>query len=63
MFLFKSQGSLNLKQILDIKKILNNIINVITKVGFNHRFHPAFQKVFEILKKNLLGKIMFIRGQ
>ncbi len=56
-------GSLNLKQILDIKKVLNNNNNIKYAVGFNHRFHPAFQKVFEIIKKNLLGNIMFIRGQ
>ena len=52
MFLLKI-GSLNLKQILDIKKILNNNINIKYAVGFNHRFHPAFQKVFEILKKSI----------
>ena len=36
---------------------------VIVKVGFNHRFHPAFLKAREIVDSGALGPLMFIRGR
>jgi len=35
----------------------------IVKVGFNHRFHPAFQKAREIVDQGVLGPLMFVRGR
>jgi predicted dehydrogenase len=35
----------------------------IVKVGFNHRFHPAFQKAREIFDTGALGPMMFVRGR
>jgi predicted dehydrogenase len=32
-------------------------------VGFNHRFHRAFQKAREIFASGALGELMFIRGR
>lgn len=48
-----------------IKKMINAAKKrrVSIKVGFNHRFHPAILKAHEILKKERLGKILFIRGR
>jgi predicted dehydrogenase len=37
--------------------------NVIAKVGFNHRFHPAMQKAREIIDQGALGPLMFIRAR
>jgi predicted dehydrogenase len=36
---------------------------VIAKVGFNHRFHPAFLKAREIVDTGVLGPLMFIRAR
>jgi predicted dehydrogenase len=36
---------------------------VIVKVGFNHRFHPAIQKAREIVDSGQLGPLMFVRGR
>src|SRR6185312_15091618 len=36
---------------------------VCVRVGFNHRYHPAFQKAYELFKSGALGPIMFIRGR
>jgi predicted dehydrogenase len=36
---------------------------VCVRVGYNHRFHPAFQKAREIVDSGVLGKLMFIRGR
>lgn len=33
------------------------------QVGFNHRFHPAFQKAREIVDSGVLGPLMFVRGR
>jgi len=34
-----------------------------TKVGFNHRFHPALLKAKEIISTDSIGELMFIRGR
>jgi len=33
------------------------------RVGFNHRYHPAFLKAREIFETGALGELMFIRGR
>jgi predicted dehydrogenase len=35
----------------------------IVKVGFNHRFHPAFLKARELFDAGVLGPMMFVRGR
>jgi len=35
----------------------------IVKTGFNHRFHPAFQKTREMIDSGALGPLMFIRAR
>jgi predicted dehydrogenase len=35
----------------------------IVKVGFNHRFHPAFLKAREIVDSGALGPLLFIRAR
>ena len=37
--------------------------NVIVKVGFNHRYHPAMLKAKELMKCEHVGDVMFIRGR
>ena len=33
------------------------------RVGFNHRFHPAFLKAREIFESRVMGELMFIRAR
>jgi predicted dehydrogenase len=35
----------------------------LARVGFNHRYHPAFIKAMEIVASGEMGKLMFIRGR
>ena len=35
----------------------------LVRVGFNHRYHRAFQKAYEIFQTGELGPMMFIRGR
>ncbi len=37
--------------------------NLVVKVGFNHRFHPALLKAHEIVESGEAGPLMFIRGR
>jgi predicted dehydrogenase len=37
--------------------------SVCVRVGFNHRYHPAFIKAREILESGVMGELMFIRGR
>jgi len=37
--------------------------DVLVRVGFNHRYHPAFLKAQELLEAGELGELMFIRGR
>jgi predicted dehydrogenase len=36
---------------------------LVVKVGFNHRFHPAFQKARAIVDSGAIGPLMFIRAR
>ena len=36
---------------------------VCVRVGFNHRYHPAFIKAREIFESGMMGELMFIRGR
>ena len=37
--------------------------NVCVRVGFNHRYHPAFIKAREIFDSGIMGEMMFIRAR
>jgi predicted dehydrogenase len=36
---------------------------VCVRVGFNHRYHPAFSKAREIFESGVMGEMMFIRAR
>ena len=36
---------------------------VCVRVGFNHRYHPAFRKAREIFESGVMGDLMFIRAR
>lgn len=36
---------------------------VVVRVGFNHRYHPAFRKARELYESGMLGELMFVRGR
>lgn len=56
-------GAINFKEILRLDKVYKNTQRLILGIGYNHRFHPSFLKTYNILKKNVIGELMFIRGQ
>jgi predicted dehydrogenase len=36
---------------------------VVAKIGFNHRFHPAFQQARRIFDEGGVGELMYVRGR
>lgn len=50
------------RSFLELSKLTNNK-NCVIKVGFNHRFHPAFFDIQKKLAENVDDPIMFIRAQ
>jgi predicted dehydrogenase len=35
----------------------------LVRIGYNHRFHPAFRKAYQLVQQEDLGEPMFIRGR
>jgi predicted dehydrogenase len=35
----------------------------LVRIGYNHRFHPAFLKIRELMRTETLGEIMFLRAR
>ena len=42
---------------------LSKHTSAIVRVGFNHRYHRALQKAKQLLKDEVLGELMFLRGR
>ena len=61
-FLVEKPGARNASELKPVVDEYNRNGNVLGKVGFNHRFHPAFQKAYEIMQDDP-GPMMFIRGR
>lgn len=48
---------------IETKKIIKrNKKKIVIKVGYNHRYHPAFLKAKKMIKENQIGKLMYIRA-
>jgi len=60
--LVEKPGGISVKE-LETLKTLSEKQRVQVRVGFNHRYHPAFQKAYEISKSGALGPLMFIRAR
>ncbi len=54
-----AKSSFELFKVLQIAKTVKTKVHV----GFNHRYHRAFQKAKEIIQDGLLGELMFIRAR
>jgi len=55
-------AGISVKQ-LDELIVLEKKHGVSVRVGFNHRYHPAFQKAREIFASGVMGELMFLRAR
>ena len=48
-----------------IKKLINKSKNkkIKIQVGFNHRYHPSIIKALDLIKKNRIGNLMYVRSR
>ena len=60
--LVEKPGAISSDELLPIIEELKEK-DLIVKVGFNHRYHPAMLQAMEIIKNEDVGEIMFIRGR
>jgi predicted dehydrogenase len=60
--LVEKPAGISVKQI-DESIALAEKHGVCVRVGFNHRYHPAFQKAREIFESGVMGEMMFIRAR
>jgi predicted dehydrogenase len=60
--LIEKPGGISIQELKKLKH-LSERNQVRIHIGFNHRYHPAFQKAYAIVKSGQLGHLMMIRGR
>src|SRR4051812_7292136 len=60
--LLEKPGAIRVEELEQLEKIARSK-RVHVRVGYNHRYHPAFLKAKEIFDAGALGPIMFIRAR
>jgi predicted dehydrogenase len=59
--LVEKPGAINPKELLIAQNLLRKK-NLVVHVGYNHRFHSSILKALEILKRNVIGELMYIKS-
>jgi predicted dehydrogenase len=60
--LIEKPGAINYLELKNIcEEASKNQLKV--HIGYNHRYHPAFRKAFELFNDGLIGEVMFLRGR
>jgi predicted dehydrogenase len=60
--LLEKPGAVNSKELAEIQSAVLGS-NALVRIGYNHRFHPAFRKAYELVREEDLGELMFIRAR
>jgi predicted dehydrogenase len=60
--LVEKPGAIHAAQFDEIESAISGS-NALVRIGYNHRFHPAFRKAYELVREADLGDLMFIRGR
>jgi predicted dehydrogenase len=60
--LVEKPGAVNSKQLSEIESATASS-KALIRIAYNHRFHPAFRKAYELVREADLGDLMFIRGR
>jgi predicted dehydrogenase len=60
--LVEKPGAVNSKQLSEIESAMAGS-RAMVRIGYNHRFHPAFRKAYELVREADLGDLMFIRAR
>jgi predicted dehydrogenase len=60
--LIEKPGAIASKHLAEIQPVAAATGSLV-RIGYNHRFHPAFLKVRELMATETLGEIMFLRAR
>jgi predicted dehydrogenase len=60
--LVEKPGAISVRQLKEVSAAAD-LSKSLVRVGYNHRFHPAFRKAYELVQNEDLGEAMFIRGR
>jgi predicted dehydrogenase len=60
--LAEKPGAISLRELEELESISKDT-GALYRIGYNHRFHPAFLKAREIFESGALGPMMFLRGR
>jgi predicted dehydrogenase len=60
--LVEKPGAISIREIEELEAISKRT-GALYRVGYNHRYHPAFLKAREIFESGGLGPMMFVRGR
>jgi predicted dehydrogenase len=60
--LAEKPGAISVREIEELEAISKQT-GALYRIGYNHRFHPAFLKARELFESGVLGPIMFVRGR
>ena len=55
-------GAIASEQLAEIESAAASTGSLV-RIGYNHRFHPAFLKIGELMRSEALGEIMFVRAR
>ena len=60
--LVEKPGGISSRQLAEIESAAAGA-GALVRIGYNHRFHPGFRKAYELMEREDLGEVMFIRGR
>ncbi|HWN93635.1 MAG TPA: Gfo/Idh/MocA family oxidoreductase [Methylomirabilota bacterium] len=60
--LAEKPGAISVREIEELESISKQT-GALYRIGYNHRYHPAFLKAREIFDSGVLGPMMFLRGR
>jgi predicted dehydrogenase len=60
--LAEKPGAINLAEMEELEAVSKQT-GALYRIGYNHRYHPAFLKAREIFESGVLGPMMFLRGR
>ncbi len=60
--LLEKPGGISSRELAEIQSAAA-VSGALVRLGYNHRFHPGFRKAYQLVQREDLGKLMFIRGR
>lgn len=60
--LVEKPGAVSVRQLEEIAETARTSKSLV-RVGYNHRYHPAFRKAYDIVQSEDVGELMFIRAR